>query len=260
MAQEQGRELELAKALSGGGEDFDSLMRRAADNKTAPLLADQAADLLIALNSGETKPEKGLLDRLTRLMAAVRSERLLIVSIGTIWREDQDWLSWAMPDGESAQERILRYIASDRPKALEANFWRSVAVKGPRMAKIAFQAADETHPLEAARLLVSLCRSALAGQIEMDIRSAVNGFLEGKDASVRSVFLDEVKGLPQEVKRKLMTHLDMSLMAELDKDALEHRGRSFFYDDEAERQKRDSKSKDIFAEVRRRLDKGEKPL
>jgi hypothetical protein len=221
--------------------------------------AESAAQIMLAINSGELKADKALLERLLGLIAACSSDALRTVAIGTLWREDLPWLSQRLSDGAMAREKLLEYIAGDQPKALAPVFWRAVAEQGPRFALIAFRAADKTHPNEAAKLLVTITRAALAEQLDLDIRKTVDKFLAGRDASVRATFLEAVKRMPEIEKRKLMSHLDMSLMAELDKSAIEHRGAGFFYDKDEEQRKRDSKSKDVFEEVKRRLERGEKP-
>lgn len=222
-------------------------------------LADAAADLLIALNAGDAPAEAPLIRRLLELILAVRSERLRTVCIGTIWREDLPWLAMRIEGKTEAREKLLLQVTSDKPSALPPVFWRAVADRGARYIAIAFDATRTTHPLEAARLLVRKCRAAVNEELEFDIRPEVDRFLGGNDAAVRATFLDEVKKLPQLDKKALMTHLDISLMHELDESAIEARGRSFFYDEVQEKAKREEKSKDIFEEVRRRLEKGEKP-
>ncbi len=250
---------ELYKALQGSEEETNALLEKAVKEGHEERLADDIAELILAFNDGELETEEGVLKRLMEMAQAIRSERLRTVAIGTLWREDLDWLSLRIGAEETVRERLLRVVAEDRPQALAPMFWRAVSEQGPRYAAIAFRAAGKTHPHEAAKLLVSLCRAALAGQIELDIRSAVDNFLENQDSSVRTTFLGALKRMPETERRKLMNHLDMSLMAELDRSAIEHRAKGFFYDEEAEQRKRDSKSKDIFGEVRRRLEKGEKP-
>ena len=247
------------EALRESRGDFEKFVQRAEAGDEAAALADGVADVLLDLNSGITDADAEIVNCLFELATLVSSEKLRTVAIGTLWREDLDWLSMRVGNEETARELLLKIVAEDKPKALTPVFWRAVSEKGPRFAAIAFRAAEHDHPHEAARLLVRLCRAAVAGRYDLEIRSAVDGFLAGQDSSVRTTFLNEVKRMPEAEKRKLMTHLDMSLMAELDRSAVEHRGKEFYYDEEAEKQKRDSKSKDIFDEVRRRLEKGEKP-
>ncbi|HUX07229.1 MAG TPA: hypothetical protein VMX35_07940 [Acidobacteriota bacterium] len=244
----------LLGILTGPEKEYELLLGKAGKEE-----ADAAADVILAVNSGELKSNEKLLQRLLGLASACKSGKLRTVAIGTLWREDLKWLSTRVEGEETAREKMLEIVAADEPKALAPVFWRAVAEQGPRFALIAFKAAMSTHPHEAARLLVTICRAALAGQLELSIRDAVDAFLASQDSSVRTTFLATVKRMPEAEKRKLITHLDMSLMAELDKSAIEHRGSDFFYDEDAERRKRDDKSKDIFDEVRRRLERGEKP-
>jgi len=253
MISSEARDL-LTRLSSGSVEETEKLAEAAGTAE-----ADALAELILGLNAGEIEADEGLVGRLLRLASSCSSDRLMTVAIGTLWREDLDWLSLRLESEETARERMLQIVATADPKALAPVFWRAVAQKGPRFALVAFGAASETHSHEAARLLVGICRAALAGEIEINIREMVDGFLAGRDPSVRTSFLAAVKRLPEASMRKLMSHLDMSLMAELDRSAIEHRGESFFYDEEEERTKRDSKSKDIFDEVRRRLEHGEKP-
>jgi hypothetical protein len=249
----------LIEKLKGQRKEFDELLERAKAPNVGRGLADDAADLIIALNSGEVEADKLLVERLLQLASATASERLRTVAVGTLWREDIEWLSIKTGDEETARERLLRLVAQDKPKSLAPVFWRAVAERGPRFTAVAFRAAEKTHPHEAARLVVELSRAALRGQYDLDIRTTVDDFLAKQDSSVRTTFLEAVKRLPETEKRNLMNHLDMSLMAALDKDALEHRGKSFFYDEDAERKKREEKGKDIFDEVRKRLERGDKP-
>ncbi len=258
MAAEDSTQSSLLEALSGPQEEFERILARAEDASEEPSLAEQVADLILEINAGGLEPEEELVERLLRLAAAVRGERLRTVALGSIWREDLDWLSQRLADGEAVRERLLRIVAEDKPKALPPAFWRAVAERGARFAAIAFGAAEKTHPHEAARLLVRLCSATLKGEIDLEIRAEVDRFLRGRDASVRTVFLEAVKRMPEAEKRKLMTHFDMSLMAELDRSAIEHRAEGFFYDADAEKRERDAKSKDIFGEVKRRLDRGDK--
>jgi hypothetical protein len=245
---------QLLGLLTGEREEFESALKSAGEEE-----AEAAARVIQAINADKLKADKVLLERLFRLISACSSEGLRTVAIGTLWREDLPWLSQRLDDGASAREKLLQYVASDRPKALAPVFWRAVAEQGPRFALIAFGAAAKTHPNEAAKLLVTISRAALVGQLDLDIKKTVDAFLAGRDPSVRATFLESVKRMPEIEKRKLMSHLDMSLMAELDKSAIEHRGAGFFYDEDEERKKRDTKSKDIFEEVKRRLERGEKP-
>lgn len=258
MAGKENSRPSVSEAIKGGKESVDELKKLAKDKEMGASIADEAADLIIGLNAGDVKADKSVVEGLLTLAEAAAGERLRTVLIGTLWREDIDWLSIKLDSGEAGRERILRIVAGDRPKALSPTFWRAVSDRGPSYAAIAFSATESVHPHEAARLLVSLCRAAVAGQYTLDIRSSVDSFLAKQDSSVRTTFLGEIKRLPEAEKRKLMNHLDMSLMAELDRDAIDHRGKSFFYDEDAEKRKRDEKSKDIFDEVRRRLEKGEK--
>lgn len=222
-------------------------------------LADACAEAIIALNADEVEPEDELVVRLTTLLHGLVSEKLRSVCIGTLWREDLPWLEQKDADGISARERLLAQVIADKPDALAAVFWRSVAERGPRFVHIAFEATRNIHRTEAARLLVKLGRAAVHDEVQIDIRSTVDGFLDAHDSSVRSAFLDAVKTLNMADRKALMSHLDISLMSELDKSAIEHRGKDFFYDADAEQAKRDTKSKDIFAEVARRLERGDKP-
>lgn len=250
--------------------DYDNLRDWLADaakplaeliaREKAEPLADAAADLLIALNAGAVTADVTLIRRLLELILAVRSERLRTVCIGTLWREDLPWLETHLDHRVEAREKLLMQVTGDKPSALPPVFWRAVAERGPRYIAIAYAATRTTHPLEAARLLVRKCRAGVNEELQFDIRPEVDAFLGGNDAAVRATFLDEVKKLPQLEKKALMTHLDISLMHELDESAIEARGRSFFYDEVQEKAKREEKSKDIFEEVRRRLEKGEKPL
>lgn len=249
----------ILDAISGSGDKFRDFLGSFKADEELEQLADGVADFIVSLNSGEIDAGPGEVQRLLGLASTVRSERLRTVLIGTLWREDLPWLELRI-DGEiTAREKLLRIAAGDKPKALAAVFWRAVAERGPRFAAVAFQAAEKTHPHEAARLLVSLCRASISGRYDMEIRKGVDDFLAERDSSVRTTFLIEVKRMPEAEKRKLMNHLDMSLMAELDRDAIDQRGKSFFYDEDAERRKREEKGKDIFEEVRRRLERGEKP-
>ena len=222
-------------------------------------MADLCAEAILALNAGHSPGENAVVHRLLDLALTVVSEKLRTVCIGTVWREDVKWLDLKDSEGVEAREKVLERVTTDRPEALSAAFWRAVADRGPKYVKIAFEATSKIHPEEASRLLVKLGQAALIDRIDIDIRSTVDGFLAGKDSSVRSAFLDAVRRLTQIEKRKFMTHLDMSLLAELDESAIEHRGKGFYYDEDAERKKREDKGKDIFSEVARRLSKGEKP-
>jgi hypothetical protein len=222
-------------------------------------LADLCAEAILALNAGYSPDEKEVVHRLLDLTQQAVSEKLRTVCIGTVWREDVKWLDLKDIEGIEAREKVLLRITTDKPEALSAAFWRAVADRGPKYVKIAFEATSKIHPEEASRLLVKLGQAALLDRINIDIRSTVDGFLADKDSSVRSAFLDAVRRLTQIEKRKFMTHLDMSLLAELDESAIEHRGKGFYYDEDAERKKREDKGKDIFSEVARRLGKGEKP-
>lgn len=255
MAETELTPKELLHVLEQSTDPIKELM----DKFSGEAMADAAAELLIALNAGSEEIGIEALEKLMEAVNAAVSEKLRTVSTGTLWRDDLKWLDKRLSDGETAREKLLRAVADDKPKALTPVFWHGVAERGPQFTAIAFKATEITHPHEAARLLVRLCRAALADQVEIEIKSTVDKFLAGREASVRTAFLNAVKHLPEMEKRKLMTHLDMSLMAELDLSALEHRGESFFYDKNAEQQKRDAKSKDVFEEVRRRLEKGEKP-
>ena len=249
-----GKVKEILSALQGNPEEYERILSAAGEAE-----ADAVADLILQLNTGELKIPPEVIDRLLSLAEACTSDKLRTIVIGTLWREDLTCLDKRLTGEETARERLLQIIAGDDPKALAPVFWRAVAEKGPRFALIAFRAAMNTHELEAARLLVGICRASVAGQIDMDIREAVDGFLEGREPSVRAAFLDAMKRVPELERRKMMTHLDMSLMAELDRSAIEHRGAGFGYDEAHEQAKRDSKSKDIFEEVKRRLERGEKP-
>ena len=245
---------EVLDALQGSAEEYEGLLKAAGEAE-----ADAAADLILQLNTGELKIPPEVIERLLSLAESCTSDKLRTVVIGTLWREDLTCLDKRLTGEETARERLLQIVAGDDPKALAPVFWRAVAEKGPRFALIAFRAAMNTHEIEAARLLVGICRASISGQLDVAIREAVDGFLEGRDPSVRSAFLDAMKRVPELERRKIMTQLDMSLMAELDRSAIEHRGSGFGYDEAHEQAKRDSKSKDIFDEVRRRLERGEKP-
>ena len=258
MAAEGSTRAALLAALRGSQDEFEKILACAVGAGEGPGLAESAADLILEINAGGLEPEQELVERLLRLASVARGERLRTVALGSIWREDLDWLSMRLTDGEAVRERLLRIVAEDKPKALPPAFWRAVAERGARFAAIAFGAAEKTHPQEAARLLVGLCRAALKGEIDLEIRAEVDRFLGGRDSSVRTAFLAAVKKTPEAERRKLITHFDMSLMAELDRSAIEHRAEGFFYDADAEKRKRDTKSKDIFGEVKRRLDRGDK--
>ena len=244
----------LLGILTGPEEEYKCLLGTAGEEE-----ADATAAIIMAVNSGELETDEKFLGRLLDVATACKSGRLRTVAIGTLWRDDLKWLATRVEGEETAKEKLLKIVAADEPKALAPVFWRAVAEQGPRFALVAFKAAMSTHPHEAAKLLVTISRAALAGQLDLNIRDAVDAFLDSQDSSVRTTFLTTVKRMPETEKRKLITHLDMSLMAELDKSAIEHRGSDFFYDEDEEKRKRDGKSKDIFDEVRRRLERGEKP-
>ena len=248
----------ILQAIRSSASDFKSLLesaRKSGDAETA----DAVAVLILELNSGQLESEPAVIERILAIAGAVASDNLKTVMLGTLWREDLDWLNEDVGEYATAREMLLQIVAKGSPKAVAAVFWRAVSERGPRFTAVAFNAAESTHPHEAARLLVRLCRAALAGQYDLEIRESVDSFLAKKDSSVRTSFLNEVRRMPEAEKRKLMNHLDMSLMAELDRDAIDHRGKSFFYDEEAERKKREEKGKDIFDEVRKRLERGDKP-
>lgn len=230
------------------------------NNSSEVEAADALALIIIGLNEGSLPASESFVTRLFEAVFMVKSELLRTVSTGTLWREDLDWLTLKTDTGESAKELLLKTITADKPESLIKSFWRAVAENGARYIAIAFDATRKTYPVEAARLLVSLCQETVAERYEMDIKKVVDSFLANHDSSVRSAFLERMKKISQLEKKQIMTHLDMSLMAELDESAIEEKGKSFFYDEIAEKEKRDNKSKDIFAEVARRLEKGEKPL
>ena len=247
---------DLQKAFADPSADFESIL----EENSPVALADALAEIIIQLNENKIPPDEPLISRLFDSAFKVHSELLRTVSTGTLWREDLQWLSAKTQAGESCSELLLKTITADKPEALSRNFWKAVAEKGASYIAIAFDATKDAYPGEAARLLVGLCQETVAERWEMDIRNVVDGFLNRHDSSVRTAFLDRMKKISQLEKKKIMTHLDMSLMAELDESSIEEKGKSFFYDEVAEKEKRESKSKDIFAEVARRLEKGEKPL
>lgn len=217
--------------------------------------AERVAMALLAVPAESELPAD--VERLLDLLDGLFSNELLTVVAGLLWREDVLWLSRKDSTGKEGRLLLLRYVAGASPASLSPLFWRAVGERGVAYLEVAFAAIKNTHPVQAAPLLVKLCQATVEKRHEMDIRATVDHFLDAGDSSVRSAFLDAMRMVHQVSRRKIMTHLDISLMAELDKGAIEHRGKSFFYDDDAEKKKRDEKSKDVFGEIARRLERGD---
>jgi len=242
---------ELVSRLREGSLTAEALVNEYGAEEAAWMVAEA----LLHLPADAELDDEG--KTILNLLDDLFSDELLTVVAGLLWREDIAWLDSKMEDGKETRLRLLRYVASRSAGSLSPLFWRSVGERGVGYLDTAFSALKSNWPRQAAPLLVKLCEATVADHHQMDIRNTVDTFLDKGDASVRSAFLDAMRHVPQVKRRKIMTHLDISLMAELDSSAIEHKGESFFYDGDAEKKKRDEKSKDIFAEVARRLESGE---
>jgi hypothetical protein len=241
-------------------EEFINSLKISADSAAVDgQTAIKAAELVIQLNEACVEFDAQLCGNLVELIKRQQSDRLVTICLGTLWREDCLWLAKNDDNGISFREHLLEYVASSIPTALSPDFWLAVSGRGQSFVAIAYAATKGAYPLVAAELLVKRCQAALHDPFLMDIGGEVRSFINSADVAARDAFLNHVKSLPQAEKRKLMTHLDISLMAELDENAIEHKGQDFYYDEEAERKKREDKGDDIFSEVARRLKNGEKP-